>query len=53
MTLIEMTKGSFIKYVGSDFVILDPLHPEHAHVLLAYTLSPIVRAHRYYFPKEI
>ena len=46
--------GSSIKYVRSDFVILEPSFPLiHAHTLLAYTPSPLIRAYGYYFSKKI
>ena len=45
--------GSFIKYVRSDFVILDlPSLTVCAYALLAYAPSPLVRAYVYRFFKR-
>ena len=47
--------GSSIKYVSSDFVILDsPPLPIRAHTLFAHTPTPpIVRAYRYCFVEDM
>ena len=50
----EYKKGLSIKYLPSDFVILDPLSPNvHAHTLLVYTGSLLVQVHGYYILKRI
>ena len=55
-----LSLGSFIKYVRSDFVILDPPPPMRVHIhfypLLHYPLLhplPLVRTCRYDFLKKI
>ena len=45
--------GSSIKYVRSDFVVLDPSPGVPVHMLLSYTPSPLVPAYGYYFLKKI
>ena len=49
----KVPKGSFIKYVRSDFVILQlPFLTMCAHALLAYTPSPLVLAYVHHFFKR-
>ena len=45
-------KGSSIKYIHSDFVILDPSPPVRAHTLLAYTSSPSTSVRILYFKED-
>ena len=44
---------SSIKYVNSNFLILEPLPPVRAHTLLAYTPPPLVPLYGSYFLKKI
>ena len=45
--------GSSIKYVLSDFIVLDPSPAVLVHMLLSYTPSPLVPSYGYHFLKKI